>query len=206
MAEQIRALVLAGGESKRMGLCKQTLPLGGKPVIAHVLDSVFGAVTDGVTVVTGKHAAEIRNVLQGINVQVVENTVQTPDMASSVRMGLAAMEPVPESVMICLSDHPLVRMETIKQLLESRRTFPGYILIPEYQGRGGHPVIFPGKLLALLSQGGTLREIIRNHGDRVIRIPVDDCGVVTDMDTPEDYKKIQDIYNNSTFQHEQDKD
>lgn len=206
MTEPVQALVLAGGESKRMGLCKQTLSLGGKPVIVHVLQTLAGSGTGSVTVVVGKHAAEIRKALQGMEVQVVESEIQTPDMASSVRLGLAAMEPVPASVMICLSDHPLVRVETIKRLLDFRRTYPGHILIPETQGRGGHPVIFPGKILDHIHRGGTLRDIIRNHGDRVIRIPVGDCGVVTDMDSPEDYKKIQGIYNNSTFQHEQDKE
>lgn len=195
MTDRVRAILLAGGESRRMGVCKQTLPLAGKPVIVHCVDALTEAGVLDITVVVGKYADVIRQALSHVTVFVVENHRPGADMADSVRRGLTAMEPLPSGVMICLSDHPLVTSKTIGTLLDTQRAFPGDILIPVHQNRNGHPVIFPSALLASIHHGGTLRDIIQANPDRVHRIPVDDAGVLMDMDTPEDYQMIINFYN-----------
>ena len=190
MPDQVRAILLAGGESRRMGVCKQTLPLGGKPVIVHCVDALTEAGILKITVVVGKYGNAIRQALGNLKVDVVENVLPGADMADSVRTGLAAMDHDPAGVMICLSDHPLVKSGTMEKLLEIHRVSPEQILIPVCQARNGHPVIFPTELLKHIHHGGTLRDIIQANPDRVRRIPVDDAGVIMDMDTPEDYRLI----------------
>ena len=195
MPDRVRAILLAGGESRRMGVCKQTLPLGGKPVIVHCVDALTDAGILEITVVVGKYGNAIRQAFENLKVDVVENDLPGADMADSVRTGLAAMNHDPAGVMICLSDHPLVKSGTIKKLLEIHRISPVQILIPVCQARNGHPVIFPTELLKHIHHGGTLRDIIQSNPDRVRRIPVDDAGVIMDMDTQDDYKTIINIFN-----------
>ena len=195
MPDRVRAILLAGGESRRMGVCKQTLPLGGKPVIVHCVDALTDAGILGITVVVGKYGSTIRQALGNMKVDVVENVIPNADMADSVRAGLAVMNHDPAGVMICLSDHPLVKSGTIEELLEIHRISPEQILIPVCQARNGHPVIFPTELLKHIHHGGTLRDIIQANTGRVRRIPVDDAGVIMDMDTQEDYQTIINIFN-----------
>lgn len=200
MTDRVRAILLAGGESRRMGVCKQTLPLGGKPVIVHCVDVLTEAGVVDITVVVGKYGSVIRQALGNLKVDVVEHGLTGADMADSVRTGLSAMGRLPAGVMICLSDHPLVTPETIGTLLTTQRVFPGDILIPGHRNRNGHPVIFPSELLAPIHQGGTLRDIIQANPERIRRIPVDDSGVIMDMDTPEDYQLIL-IQNTILYNH-----
>ncbi len=190
MTDRVRAILLAGGESRRMGACKQTLPLGGKPVIVHCVDALTEAGVLDITVVVGKYGSVIRQALGNLKVDVVEHGLTGADMADSVRTGLTAMGRLPSGVMICLSDHPLVDTRTLGTLLTTQQAFSGDILIPVHQNRNGHPVIFPSELLAPIHHGGTLRDIIQANPGRVRRIPVDDSGVIMDMDTPEDYQLI----------------
>lgn len=195
MPDRVRAILLAGGESCRMGVCKQTLPIGGKPVIVHCVDALTEAGIEWITVVVGKYGNTIRQALGKMKVDVVENVIPGADMADSVRAGLAVMNHDPAGVMIRLSDHPLVKSGTIEKLLEIHRISPEQILIPVCQARNGHPVIFPTELLKHIHHGGTLRDIIQANTGRVRRIPVDDVGVIMDMDTQEDYQTIINIYN-----------
>lgn len=195
MPDRVRAILLAGGESRRMGVCKQTLPLGGKPVIVHCVDALTDAGILGITVVVGKYGNAIRQALGNLKVDVVGNVLPGADMADSVRTGLNAMNHDTTGVMICLSDHPLVKSGTMEKLLETHRVSPCQILIPVCQEKNGHPVIFPTELLKIIHHGGTLRDIIQANPERVRRIPVDDAGVIMDMDTQEDYQTIINIYN-----------
>ncbi len=128
--------------------------------------------------------------LRNVKVDIVENILPDTDMADSVQTGLTAMGHLPAAVMICLSDHPLVQPGTIGTLLDTQRMFPRDNLIPVYRGKNGHPVIFPTELLKRILHGGTLRDIIQANPDRVQRIPVDDAGVVMDIDTQEDYQNL----------------
>jgi molybdenum cofactor cytidylyltransferase len=169
--------------------------MAGKPVIVHCVNALTDAGISGITVVVGKYGNAIRQALGNLKVDVVENVLPGSDMADSVRTGLAAMNHDPTGVMICLSDHPLVKSGTIKKLVEIHRASPEQILIPVCRGENGHPVIFEAELLARIHHGGTLRDIIQSNVDRVRRIPVDDAGVIMDMDTLEDYQSIIKIYN-----------
>jgi molybdenum cofactor cytidylyltransferase len=197
MTDQVSAILLAGGKSRRMGVCKQTLVFAAKPVIVHCVDALLDAGLARITVVVGKYGNAIRMALRNVKVDIVENVLPDTDMADSVRTGLTAMGHLPAAVMICLSDHPMVQPGTIGTLLEMQRMFPRDILIPVYRGKNGHPVIFPTELLKRILHGGTLRDIIQANPDRVQRIPVDDAGVVMDIDTQEDYQNLLAIFNQS---------
>lgn len=112
-------------------------------------------------------------------------------MAESVRVGLSAADSSSSGIMVCLSDHPLVKAATLRIMLAEHMTFRDRILIPCHEGKRGHPVIFPRDLIDKVYSGLNLREIIKKNPERVKYLDSSDRGVVLDMDTPQDYKNIQ---------------
>jgi CTP:molybdopterin cytidylyltransferase MocA len=93
-------------------------------------------------------------------------------------------------VLICLVDHPLVSVQTIKTLVQEHNSDAGSIIIPLYKGKRGHPTLFPGKAIEGVFSGKTLRDVIAGHGGIVRTVEVDDEGIVLDMDTPQEYDEI----------------
>ena len=108
-------------------------------------------------------------------------------------VGVGALSSESEATLVNLVDHPLIEVETIKALMASFRTVPLPILIASYQGKRGHPVLFSsqvyGEILAApLDQGAKV--VVRKDPTRVREIPLDDPGILADIDTPEDYTRF----------------
>ncbi len=186
----VSAVLLAAGSSRRMGRTKQLLLLGDKPVIRHCIDSLMEAGISEITVVVNACRNGLAEHLRGLPVTVAVNDNADSDMAESVRTGIKRLRNSSSAVLICLSDHPLVAPETIKTLVYEHRTFPDAVIVPEYHGRRGHPSLFPRHILDEIFSGLTLRDIVKKDPARVRIVPVQDEGVVLDMDTPEDYATI----------------
>jgi molybdenum cofactor cytidylyltransferase len=173
-----------------MGQTKQLLLLAEKPVIRHCIDALQAArITEIVVVVNNEHNG-IVDTLRGLPLIIAVNNSHDSDMAESVKAGLTALSHTASGVLICLSDHPLVRPETIEALITEHMNLPDKIVIPCYNGRRGHPSLFPKSILQDLHSGDTLRDIIRKEPHRVVLIDTGDEGVVLDMDTPEEFHHI----------------
>ncbi len=173
-----------------MGRTKQLLPLGDKPAVRHCLDSLMEAGVREIVVVINACGNGLAGHLRGLPVAVAVNENADSDMAESVRTGIKRLRKSSSAVLICLSDHPLVAPETIETIAYEHQTSPNAIIIPEYHGRRGHPSLFPRRILDTIFSGITLRDIVRKDPNRVRLVPVQDEGVVLDMDTPEDYAAI----------------
>ena len=193
----VAAILLAAGKSRRMGSCKQLLPMGGNTVIARCLDALVGGGVSEVVLVTAEEGSGVVAAAQGYIVKMVVNPDHEGDMASSVRVGLDAITPVASGVIVALSDYPLVTAATIKNLIAAHAESPDSIIIPCYLERKGHPLLFPRSILAELTHDTILRHLVRRDPDRVRCLEVDDLGVLQDMDTPEDYRRLCDIINQS---------
>ena len=189
----IAAIVLAAGASRRMGRCKQLLPIGNRPAIVCCLETLVSAGVSRPIVVTGANGTAVAAAIRHLPSTVVRNPSIDTGMAGSVRAGLSAVGCDVHAVMICLSDQPLVAQDTIRQLLERHAAMPEKILIPVFGGRKGHPTVFPIRLLAALRDDErlTLRDIIHDNAQRVHEFTVLDRGVVLDMDTASDYRALQ---------------
>jgi len=174
-----------------MGRLKQLLSLGDKPAVRRCLDSLVDAGIQDIVVVTGPDAAALKKAADGLPVRFVRNTASESEMAESVRIGLAATDRHAAGVLVCLSDHPLVSPETLTALVEAYAGQPGNIIIPVCHERNGHPCLFPADLIQGIFFGNTLRDIIGSNRKRVIRLPVEDEGVIFDMDTMEDYRRLE---------------
>lgn len=190
MGNSVSAILLAAGSSSRMGQTKQLLQLGEKPVIRHCIDALIAARIPEIVVVVNAADNGITRALSGLPITFVVNTALGSDMAESVKTGLTVLGHAASGVLICLSDHPLVRSETIEALITEHVNLPDKIVIPCYNGRRGHPSLFPKSTLQDLHSGGTLRDIVRNEPHRVVSIDTGDEGVVLDMDTPEEFHCI----------------
>jgi CTP:molybdopterin cytidylyltransferase MocA len=173
-----------------MGQPKALLPLNGTPAILHCLTNLLTIRPLEIIVLLGPDSDETAAVIEPMSVKVMFNTLPGSDMAKSVRLGYQAMNAQAAGALICLVDQPLVQPDTLKQMVVAALNAPDRIIIPTYQERRGHPTLFPRALLADIYQGFNLREIIARHPKKVTLLPVADEGVVLDMDTPEDYRKI----------------
>ena len=96
---------------------------------------------------------------------------------------------------IALGDQPHLRTETLRRLIEFQREHPLKICQPEYEGKAAHPVLLPAWARAELSAvaGGTLKDFLKLFAGRIVQCPVNDPGLRLDMDTPEDYKRVQSL-------------
>jgi CTP:molybdopterin cytidylyltransferase MocA len=173
-----------------MGRPKPLLPLGNRTVIGHCLDTIIAAGLRDIIVVVGPDGDEIAETLRGLPVAVVKNESRRSEMVASVRIGLRALEDHASGVLICLTDHPLTSADTLTAIVLGHQVTPDKIIIPAYQGKRGHPTLFPRSVIEEVFSGDNLRDVIRRDFGRIRIIEVGDEGVVLDMDTREDYENI----------------
>jgi molybdenum cofactor cytidylyltransferase len=189
----ISAIVLAAGESRRMGETKQLLPWQGKTVLGHILDTLLASSVEEVILVLGHEAERILEKVAIREIKVVFNPDYQKGMSTSLRRGLMAMNPNAEAFLVFLADQPAITPEIISQLIDSfRRARPGKsIVVPSFGGRRGHPVLFGKKhreeFGGLTGEVGG-REILARHPEDILVLEVDTDAVLIDLDTPEDYR------------------
>lgn len=186
----ICATVLAAGLSRRMGAQKLLLPFGGKTVISHIVDQLLASKVNKVYVVTGHQAERIRKEFSGRPVSIVHNPDYESGMLSSVRCGLRALPKQCKTVLVAIGDQPSITTELIDLMIQS---FCGkQILVPCYDGKRGHPILFSAtyrdEILTHFDDVG-LRGLLHAHPDEVFELTVSNSAVLSDMDVPEDYRR-----------------
>ena len=186
----VAAILLAAGKSSRMGSCKQLLPLGETTVISRCLDTLQRGGVSIIVVVVSEGGQEVAKAAENGSALVVVNRERDGDMASSVRTGRDALGAGFSGVIVALCDNPLVDPATIESLVRQHAMFPDCIIAPRHQEYRGHPLLFARKILDELEKGMTLRDLMRQDPARVQDAPVEDPGILIDMDTPEDYARI----------------
>lgn len=190
MNRTVAALLLAAGKSSRMGRCKQLLSLGNVTVIARCLATLQRGGARDITVVVSEGGRDVAEAAEACSARVVVNRNSDGDMASSVRVGRVAVAEGFSGVIVALCDYPLVKPATITFLIRQHAEFPDCIIVPEYQNRKGHPLLFPRMILDELGDGMTLRDVVRKDSARLHTVPVDDPGILIDMDTPDAHARI----------------
>jgi molybdenum cofactor cytidylyltransferase len=188
--KNVAAILLAAGKSRRMGSCKQLLSLGGKTVIGRCLDTLLAGGVSDIVVVVAEAGNPVATAVQDYPLRIVVNPQEEGDMASSVRAGRAALRTEVSGVIVALCDYPLVSPTTISSLLTAHQESPDHIIIPCHEERRGHPLLFPRAVLDELADHLILRDLVRREPARILHHPVLDPGVLLDMDTPEDYRRI----------------
>jgi molybdenum cofactor cytidylyltransferase len=189
----IAAVVLAAGLSRRMGQAKLLMPVGGKALIRHAVETVLASGVDSVWVVTGPDVEPIAAALAGLDVQLVVNAAPEEGQAGSLRAGIAALPASVDAVLIALGDQPALAPSIIPALLAARRTSAKLIVAPRYRDGQGNPVLFKREifpeLLHLTGDQGA-RPLIQKEPARVEWVELD-LPMPPDVDTPADYEKIR---------------
>jgi molybdenum cofactor cytidylyltransferase len=188
----ICAAVLAAGFSRRMGVQKLLLPFGGKTVIAHVVDQLLASAVGEVHVVVGHQAERVSLELSGRPVSVVKNPDYESGMLSSVRCGLRALPRRCRAILVVLGDQPSITTELVDLMIRSFAATDKNILVPCYEGKRGHPVLFSQQyredILTHYDDVG-LRGLLHAHPDDVFELAVSTSSVLSDMDYPDDYQR-----------------
>lgn len=185
---RIAGIILAAGESRRMGRPKALLDWRGVTILEHMI-GLLAQVAEPVIVVVGYHAGEIREL--GLRATLVANPNPEHGMLSSLQAGLSAVPADAGAVLFTPVDYPAVRAATVRALAAAAGSAP--LVIPVCQGRRGHPVLVDRTLMAelvALPPEARASDVIHRHLDRALRIEVDDRGVVEDLDDPESYRRL----------------
>ena len=188
------AILLAAGTSTRMGNVKQLLPIDGRPVLEHVLDNVRGADVSEIILVLGHSAQAIQQEVELRDVKVVMNDNYPQGMGTSLQSGLGAIDPTIEAAIIVLADQPFVCPSTLDQLIQEHSRTRAQIMIPTYRGFRGNPVlldrsVFP-EVKHLRGDIGC-RSIFGDHLEGIVKMPVQDVGILLDLDEPVDYERLR---------------
>ena len=191
----VSAILLAAGESKRMGKPKQLMPLGKTTMLEQTIDNLLNSKVSEVIVVLGHKAEEITTILVTKPVKIALNPVYHQGMSTSIIAGLNLVDERARAVMLALADQPFIDSQSINRLIDEFCDHNKGIVIPTYQSRRGHPVIFAIKYKEELSGlkgdiGG--RQIIEHHPDDVLEVAVDSPGINIDIDTTDDYNSSLD--------------
>lgn len=194
MPGEIVGLVLAAGESSRMGTDKALLPFRGSTFLEVILRNLRAAGIDRRVVVLGHHAEEIKRRTNLAGAGVVLNPSYREGQTSSLQTGLRALQaPKPEAVLLCLVDHPAVGAEVMKRLCAGFFNSRAPVVIPVFQGRRGHPVLISRLLfrkLLDLKAGEGANGVIREYFDTACWVKTQDPAILMDIDEAGDYEQL----------------
>ncbi|OHB65060.1 MAG: hypothetical protein A2Y76_13270 [Planctomycetes bacterium RBG_13_60_9] len=186
----IDAIVLAAGESKRMGMPKALLRFGGTTFLEHIVSVLQHSDVDKITVVLGARAKMIQASTDLAGVDVVINEDYRKGQLSSLIAGLKSVPAQADAVLLCLVDNPFITAEVANQTVGGFRGTGKPIVVPTFEGRRGHPSLFGrsmfDELLSAPADRGA-RHVVRSNEDKVLEVEVGEPAVLTRIDTPEDY-------------------
>jgi molybdenum cofactor cytidylyltransferase len=186
------AIILAAGESRRMGQPKQLLPFGNKTMLECVIDAFRSPRVDEIRVVLGYKADKIAAKIAHERCKIVRNEHYRQGMFTSIQAGLRAFPKKARLVLIAVGDQPRLKRETVEMLIEKFEKERHRILIPSYNGRQGHPPVLRAKYakeILAMDESLTLKHFYAAHADDIARLVVEDEGSLVDIDDRETYER-----------------
>jgi molybdenum cofactor cytidylyltransferase len=190
----IAGLILAAGESRRMGRDKALLTYHRRTFLETLIENLRAAGIAKVVVVLGHHAENIQREVNLAAVQVVVNHEYQRGQTSSLQLGLAAAAADrPEAIILCLVDHPAISCEVIRKLTERYESTRPPVIIPTHGGVRGHPIVISQTLfseLLALPPHEAANTVIRKYRDATQFVEVTDPGVLIDVDDPATYEQL----------------
>ncbi len=192
MNSKVTAIILAAGQSRRMGRQKLLLDFNGKLLIQRVVETVAESCVDKIIVVTGGHHDEVLEAV-GDGVKFTHNPDPSRGMLSSVRCGLVAIDSDTQIIAVFLGDQPRLSPNIINTVIATFLKSPRLIAVPVLDGKRGHPLVFDGRyrdeVLSMFDKVG-LRGLLAAHPEEVCEVEVDSKTILEDVDTEEDFQKL----------------
>jgi molybdenum cofactor cytidylyltransferase len=194
---EISAILLAAGESRRMGEPKLILPWANTTVLGQVVATFAAAGIEDILVVTGGARQQIEALVTRLAQKYPVRAIYNPDhehggMLSSIQAGLAGLDSRSCAALIGLGDQPQVREETVRRILSAFVQRESSLVIPSFQGRRGHPWLVARSLwpdiLALPNSVTTARQFLDAHARQIEYVMADESSL-KDLDTPKEYEQ-----------------
>lgn len=186
------AIILAAGNSSRLGTPKQLLEWRERPLLAHCLDTARSLLNDRIVVVLGAYADTIQSAIDLTSVITILNPDWQEGMASSIRAGIQALPDDADAALILLSDQPLVTAEHLQQLLQNWQATPTHIVASEYQEVLGVPALFPApffETLSSLTGDRGAKQLFTTFEHQLLKTPL--AAAKWDIDTQEDVNRLR---------------
>jgi molybdenum cofactor cytidylyltransferase len=189
----LAGIVLAAGESRRMGQPKQLLPFGERTILERVVDTLLAAGVGEVVVVLGHMAERVRAVLGVRPVRAVINESYRQGMLSSVKCGVGAVGTEYDAILIALGDQPHIECAVVSEVMHAYRAGNAGIVIPRYGEKKGHPIIISlqkyREAIVNLPEDVGLNALMQEHADDVRLLDVATEDIIRDIDVPDDYTR-----------------
>lgn len=190
----VAAVILAAGESRRMGRPKLLLPWEEGSVLDAVLQAVAEAPFDDAVLVSGAYRGQVEDIARRHGLRCRYNPDYAAGQSTSLKAGLDDLPPL-TAAMFILADQPRITAELLRRLIDPYQESDAALIRPRTAlGRAGHPVLFAPSLfgeLRLVSGDEGGRQVLRDHLREITYIPVEDDGIWQDLDTPEDYRRLR---------------
>ena len=188
----ITAIILAAGESKRMGEPKMLMPWGKSTVLQTVISTFQASGIKDILVVTGGARQQIETLI-GKTVETVFNEdYQKGEMLSSIQLGLSVKMREASAALICLGDQPQVEERTVRSICNTFQLNKSQLVVPSYEMQRGHPWLVARPLwdeILAIKPPKTMRDFLKKHSREIHYVIADNPSVLADLDTPEDYAK-----------------
>ena len=194
-----RAILLAAGESSRMGQLKALLPWRGQPLLHHQVSALRDGGADRVVVVLGHRADELRPLLEGLEgVDWVLNPDYMQGKTTSIKAGLSAVDSrVVDEILLLNVDQPRSAAD-IARILHTHRATGHAVTIPTCSGKGGHPIVLSAELLdellAIDEESQGVKAVVQRRPESVNRFPLENPEILLDLNTPEQYRQALENY------------
>ncbi|MDD5542651.1 MAG: nucleotidyltransferase family protein [Acidobacteriia bacterium] len=188
----IVGVILAAGESRRMGEPKALLKIGDHTFLDHIAQSLRASAVDMVYAVLGDHSRKIAASMDK-NILCIYNPDYRQGQLSSLKTAIAKIQYENcDGILVWLVDHPLVTPMVASRLVEEFYSSKKRIIMPTHQGKRGHPVLYSREIFSALlgtSNDQGANTVRLSHLEHTCEVEVDDPGILIDIDTPEDYKR-----------------
>jgi molybdenum cofactor cytidylyltransferase len=190
--EDIWAIILAAGESKRMGFPKMFLPFNGSTMIENVIRNIKSSKVDNMIIVSGAGSEKLSELVSGLNANCCYNNNYKEGMLSSVLCGIRNLPADFRAVLVFQGDQPLIAPETINKVIDAYRSSGKGIVIPVFEKKRGHPLLIDRKYrdeTEKLDPDKGLRSLADKFSGDVFEVETVDPGILRDFDTFHEYIK-----------------
>jgi molybdenum cofactor cytidylyltransferase len=188
----LTAVILAAGESRRMGSPKALIPFRGVTFVQHLVEATRLPRVGATRIVLGAGAEEIRAKLDVDPAMIVVNLDWEKGQLSSIHAAIRSLPPDTEGVILAPVDHPLVSANLVSRLIKQFDSTDKRIVLPTFHSRRGHPVIFRASLYDELLDASPevgARQVVWAHEQEIAEVPTEEEGVVLNLNDPETLKK-----------------
>jgi molybdenum cofactor cytidylyltransferase len=187
----ISAVVLAAGQSKRMGQNKMLLPWGVSTVIDYIISTLLDAGVEDIHIVVGGLRKHLSKALRNYQLKIIYNKdYRNGEMLTSIKLGIQSLPDETEAALIVLGDQPQIDASIVQAILKRYSSSMSQLIVPSYKMKRGHPLLIARPLwnsLLKTTSPMTLRDFLELNNKLIDYLVVDNQSVVQDMDTPDDY-------------------